>query len=93
MGVMKGKLTKLESLVIKYESEHDGLRTGEVEGEFLELPRSGQRFLLFAKALDPKKLIRYVSTSQVQECRRVNDKLIQFRTLYSKYKLEIQDDG
>ncbi len=67
--------------LIKVVSEHENLRTQEVEGITGKLPKVGERFRLLGKGLEFG--FRDVTTSIIQEL--IDDET--FRTEFSTYKL------
>ena len=80
--------------LIRVESNHTRLRTADVEGYCLRLPKPGKTFRLFSTALDEvlkdnPKAFRWVRTSEVVSARR-NKKTgeVLFSTLNSVYRLE-----
>lgn len=81
----------------KLESNHNRLRTDEIEGKCTHVPEVGYSFQMFGEALDPamKKVggFRTVTTSTVQFCEYLpGTKTFRFQTRNSKYQLEVLDD-
>ena len=82
---MYGRLSRIES-------SNKNLRTNTVDGKFDKLPSVGDHFEMIAESLDPLKNYRFVSTSIVLGVQSEEKKYL-FDTLYSKYELEIYDNG
>lgn len=80
------KLTKIES-------SHSVLRTNEVIGFCEDLPKSDSQFYMYGEGLTTGS--RHVTTSLVisVEYENPTKSLITFYTLYSKYGLEILQQG
>lgn len=75
------KLTKLVSL-------HQNLRSDEIVGGCLEVPRKGKMFTLFAKPLVRQADLRVITTTEVTKIAR-KGKVYEFQTVNSIYKLEL----
>ena len=78
----KVKLTKIKS-------NHDNLRTDEIEGETLELPEKGKSFQIYAPGLVHG--IRMVTTTEIQFVEKLGN-VYHFNTLNSIYQVVVLDD-
>lgn len=83
MFELKGKL-------IKIESEHNLLRTDEVVGTFLDVPKVGERFTIYAEPLSNEANIRTVNTSPVKSIEKIYEKIWEMKTQFSTYHIEIE---
>jgi hypothetical protein len=71
-------------------SNHNHLRTPEIEGECGTLPTKGQIFTMVAPSLDTSKVTRFLHTTIVQEC--INDgTTYMFHTRNSTYRLDVNE--
>lgn len=80
----KVKLTRIKS-------DHSNLRTDTVDGECEELPKTGKSFVMTGPPLNPDAVMRVVETSEVLlvDWTEYEDKIIDFNTMNSMYRLEI----
>lgn len=76
----KVKLTQLYS-------NHDNVRTKEVVGEPIHLPKIGERFVMLASPLDPNKSIRVLSTSRIIRLDKTEN-IFTIETENSVYQIE-----
>lgn len=58
----RGKLKKISST-------HQRLRTNVIDGWFLDTPKVGHSFVMFADPIDPETDLRVVETTPVREVR------------------------
>jgi len=77
---------KFKGILKKIESNHNNLRTNEVEGVF-SLPQVGEAFILFGKGLDFGT--RLIFTTPVKN---FNEKNMTFTTENSTYFLTIEEE-
>lgn len=75
--------------LIRLASNHSNLRTSEIIGETVELPSEGKEFVLFGEPIDITKDIRIVHTTPIQTVEKLHEKLYQFTTANSTYRLEL----
>jgi hypothetical protein len=81
MKVYKVKLTKVES-------NHNNLRTNEIEGITQELPSVGKSFQLVGESLTQGMNARIVYTTEIQFVENMGNEYM-FKTLNSTYKVEV----
>lgn len=77
----KVKLTKIES-------NHNNLRTNEIEGVSLDLPEVGKSFYLVGESLTEGMDARVVTTTEIKSLEKTDNEYT-FKTLNSTYKLEV----
>ena len=82
---MRGKIKKIVS-------NHNNLRTTEMEGEFSEPPTVGQPFTIFGEALEEKEGVRMIRTTPVKEVGLITGGDLVFKTENSEYELEIHPE-
>ncbi len=72
----------------------NNIRTEYVDGFYLDKPKAGRCFMLFARSLDPEKDFRLIQTSVVREVSETNDfvHLITFKTMNSEYTLTVDEE-
>lgn len=85
---------QMKGILSKVETNHNRVRTDEVEGEFVQTPEVGKSFLIFGEALCPVVKaaggFRKVNTSIVQKVDwDPHQKEFTFKTLNSVYKLRV----
>ena len=81
MKVYIVKLTKIES-------NHDHLRTNEVEGVTNILPEVGKNFTLIGEPLTDGANVRIINTTEIKSVDKEENTII-FKTLNSTYQLDI----
>lgn len=75
-------------LLTKVESNHNNLRTNEIEGATLALPEIGKGFDMSGEPLDPAMAVRVINTTEIKELEQNGDEFT-FKTLNSTYKLKV----
>lgn len=73
-------------ILTKLNSSHNNLRTDVIEGYTVTLPAEGVEFIMWSEGLEFGT--RYVRTTAIQTVERI-DRIYEFNTLNSKYRLEI----
>ena len=76
-------------LLKKIESNHNNLRTNEVEGYTLTLPKEGTSLVLTGESLTPGMTARLVHTTEIKEVQKTNEKEFLFKTQNSTYQLTV----
>lgn len=78
---------------VKITSNHDYLRTDEIDGYFFIKPMVDSRFSFYGESLDLdiEGSTRFIHTSPVNSV-DVNASYIEFKTLNSTYRLELMDN-
>lgn len=85
------KMLEQKGKLIKIESNHNLLRTDEIVGSWPFFPEVGSGFVIYSEPLDKEgNTVRYVRTSKVQEIEQLYDKIWEFKTQNSTYRLEIE---
>jgi hypothetical protein len=74
----------------KIESNHNNLRTDEVTGITHNLPEVGERFFMYAEALEEGD-VRHIYTSPIKEVREVDNEIV-FKTENSVYSLIVDGE-
>ena len=83
--MMHAKITKIES-------NHQNLRTNDMEGKTPVIPEVGERFIIFGESLTPGNNARVIQTTEVQESTYDSaTKTFTFKTKNSLYTVEITD--
>lgn len=77
----------------KVESTHNNVRTNETEGVAPAMPEVGKTFLLYAEPLTPGATVRYIHTTTIQSVEELSNKLIEFKTRNSTYRVEKLDES
>jgi len=75
-------------LLTKVESNHNNLRTNEIEGLTLELPTVGKGFNMSGEPLDKAMSVRVINTTEIKEIEGSENDFT-FKTLNSTYKLKV----
>lgn len=84
-----GRKTMPHIVLKKIESNHDNLRTDEVTGFTVEMPKIGHSFTMFAKSLDgDSSAYRHIRTSEVISAVESGDETV-FRTHNSIYSIKV----
>lgn len=78
----------LKAKLVRIKSNHNNLRTDEVEGEIDKLPTIGESFLLCGAGLVFGT--RYITTTPVQSVEKVDNKTFNFKTENSEYSLILE---
>ena len=73
----------------KIQSNHNNLRTNEVEGYTLTLPKTGISLVLTGESLTPGMTARLVHTTEIKEVEKTSDKEFVFKTQNSTYQLTV----
>lgn len=73
----------------KIRSNHKNLRTDEIEGVTLDLPKEGKYFQMFGKGLEFGT--RAITTTTIKKVEQMGSEYL-FHTLNSTYKLEVMDE-
>lgn len=76
-------------ILTKIESNHNNLRTNEVDGLTLEIPEKDKSFHMTSTPLTEGASIRSITTTPVKEVDKITENLYTFKTLNSTYSLEI----
>ena len=76
-------------VLTKVESNHNNLRTNEIEGHTLYLPDVGQGFNLVGESLTPGLSHRMINTTEVKSVESIGQDEYLFKTLNSTYKLKV----
>jgi len=83
--MMHAKITKIES-------NHQNLRTNDMEGKTPVIPEVGEIFMIFGESLTPGNNMRAIHTTEVQESKYDSEtKTFTFKTRNSLYTVEILD--
>jgi hypothetical protein len=77
---------KMRGKLFKVESTHNNIRTDEIVGDFMELPKIGYGFVMYAPPLDPEYVSRVLRTTPVKSI-EPGDGHILFKTMNSTYRL------
>jgi hypothetical protein len=80
---------RYKGTLYKVESNHNRVRTNEMEGFFFDLPFPGQCFQIFGQSLELKdpEAKRIIRTSLVQSVTLVEKDFVELKTLNSTYRL------
>lgn len=85
------KMLEQKGKLIKIDSSHNLLRTEEVVGTWPVWPEVGHSFVIYSEPLDKDgNTVRYVRTSKVVEIEQIYNKIWEFKTQNSTYRLEIE---
>lgn len=92
MQVFKGKLTRLLTNPDALKSE-DPLRTDEINGYCLLLPKEGSGFMFVGPPYTAVSGLRQICTSKLVEVMQMNESTFEFKTMNSHYRLELETKG
>jgi hypothetical protein len=84
VGFMQG----FKVILTKVESNHNNLRTNEIDGLTLSLPEKGKFFQMVAPPLESGS-IRSVTTTEIKELEKTSEDSYTFKTQNSTYKLKV----
>ena len=76
-------------ILTKMESNHNNLRTNEIEGDALFLPDVGKNFSVVGASLTPGLSHRLIQTTEVKSVESTGENEFLFKTQNSTYKLQV----
>ncbi len=75
------------TILEKISHNPNALRTNSVIGYYLALPKIGERFEMVSKSLTEGLEARLISTSPVSSITKIDEKVTEFTTLNSRYRI------
>lgn len=76
-------------ILTKIESNHSNLRTNDIVGQTLYLPKVGQSFHLVGESLTPGLTHRIINTTEIKEVEKTGEMTYIFKTQNSTYGLAV----